>query len=93
MFKPVAVKPLSDYRIWLRYQNGEEGEVDLSDLAGRGVFALWNDYSIFEKVNIAEDGAIYWNEEVEICPDAAYLKMTGKNPEEVFPTLKPSVHA
>lgn len=93
MFKPVDVKALSDYRLWLRYEDGREGEVDLSNLAGRGVFALWNDYATFERVRIAEDGVIYWNEEVELCPDATYLKLTGKTPEETFPKLKSAAHA
>ncbi len=93
MFKPVAITTLSDYRLWLRYEDGNEGEVDLSNLAGRGVFSLWNDYSEFEKARIAEDGAIYWNDEVEICPDATYMKLTEKHPEDLFPKLKLTTHA
>ena len=41
MPKPVEVKALSQYRIWLRYDDGVQGEVDLSDVAGRGVFQAW----------------------------------------------------
>ena len=36
--RPVEVKPLENFRIWLRYDDGTEGEVNLSDVAGRGVF-------------------------------------------------------
>jgi Protein of unknown function (DUF2442) len=36
MFKPIEVRPLSDYRVWIRFADGVEGEVDLSYLAGRG---------------------------------------------------------
>ncbi|HWO92452.1 MAG TPA: DUF2442 domain-containing protein, partial [Methylomirabilota bacterium] len=36
MIRPVEVRPLAPYRIWLRYQDGTEGEVDLSHLAGKG---------------------------------------------------------
>ena len=93
MFKPVAVKTLSDYRLWLRYEDGSEGIVDLSNLAGRGVFSLWNDYAAFERVRIADDGAIYWNEEVELCPEATYLKLTEKQPEDIFPKSRPAAHA
>ncbi len=32
MKKAVEVRPLSGYRIWLRYADGVEGEVDLSHL-------------------------------------------------------------
>ena len=93
MFKPLEVRALSGYRIWIRYEDGSEGEVDLSHLAGRGVFALWNDEAAFENVRTAEDGAIRWTEEVELCPDATYFKLTGKTPEEVFSTLKSKTHA
>jgi len=30
---------------------------------------------------------------VELCPDATYLKLTGKSPEEAFPNLKSTAHA
>lgn len=88
MFEPLEVKALSDYRIWVRYADGEEGEVDLSHLAGQGVFKLWEEEQKWKNVRIAEDGAIRWSEDVELCPDATYLKLTGKSPEEAFPKLK-----
>lgn len=93
MFKPVEVKALSGYRLWLRYEDGSEGEVDLTHLAGRGVFKIWNDYAVFEQIRIAEDGALFWNEDVELCPDAIYLKLTDRKPEDVFPRLKSFTHA
>ena len=48
MPKPVAVKALADYQVWLRYDDGAEGTVDLSDLAGRGVFKAWGDPAFFK---------------------------------------------
>jgi hypothetical protein len=93
MFEPLEVKALSDYRIWIRYADGAQGEVDLSHLAGQGVFKLWEDESRWENVGIAEDGAIRWSEDVELCPDATYLKLTGQSAEEAFPNLASSAHA
>lgn len=87
MFKPVEVKALSDYKIWVRFADGTEGQVDLSHLAGRGVFALWQDASAFQNVRIGPGREIAWNDEVELCPDSIYLKLTGKTPEEAFPNL------
>ena len=87
MFKPVDVKALPGYRIWVRFADGTEGQADLSHLANRGVFRLWRDDSAFQGVHIGPQGQIAWNEEVEICPDSIYLRLTGKTPEEVFPNL------
>ena len=89
---PVEVKPLTNFRIWLRYEDGTEGTIDLSDVAGRGVFAAWNDPAFFRSVRLGSHGAIEWGADIDICPDAMYLRLTGKSPEDVFPALK-SVHA
>jgi len=93
MFEPLEVKALSDYRIWIRYSDGEEGEVDLSHLAGKGVFELWEDEQKWRDVTIAEDRALRWSEEVELCPDATYLELKGTSPEEAFPKMKSTAHA
>lgn len=86
--RPVAVKALENFRIGLRYDDGTEGEVDLSDVASRGVFKSWSERAFFDAVRLGPHGAIQWGPEIEICPDAMYLRLTGKLPEEVFPTLK-----
>ena len=93
MKKAVEVKALNGYRIWLRYADGVEGEVDLTHLAGRGVFKAWTDRKVFESVRVDESGAIAWDEELDLCPDALYLRLTGKNPGELFPALKTSINA
>ena len=85
MIDPIAVEPREDYRIWLRYSDGAEGEVDLSDLAGDGVFSAWDDRACFEAVHVTEYGAIAWSEELELCPDALYMRLTGKSVAAVMP--------
>ena len=83
----VDAEPLPDYRLRLRYANGVEGVVDLSEYAGRGVFALWNDHSRFEQVVVAPHNAVSWSDEVDLCADALYLRLTEKKPEDLFETL------
>ncbi len=82
------VKPLKDYRLWVRFSGGVEGTVDLSDFVGKGVFANWNDYREFEKVHIGPSGEIAWSDVIDMDPDAIYLKITGKKPEDLFPKLR-----
>jgi hypothetical protein len=90
----VELKVLEGYRIWLKFADGIEGIVDLSDLAGQGVFEIWNDHEVFERAAIGPMGCLQWGEEVDICPDSLYLRITHKRPEDIFPSLrKESVHA
>ena len=93
MFKTTDAKPLPGYRLQIRYADGVAGEVDLSHLVVKGVFTLWNDRKAFESVSIGAGGEIRWNDDVELCPDSLYMKITGKSPDDVFPNLKAGVNA
>ncbi len=84
----LEVKPLQGYRLWLRYDDGVEGVVDLSGLVGKGVFAIWKDEKRFRSVRIGDGGELVWDDGVDLCPDALYMEITGKRPAEVFPNLK-----
>ncbi len=61
--------------------------MDLSSLVGRGVFQAWTDVAVFEAVRLGPCGEIAWGEDIDLCPDALYMRLTGKRPEEVFPSL------
>lgn len=87
MIRPVEVRPLEGHRLWLRFEDGSEGAVDLSDLGGRGVFAAWQERSVFEAVRIGEHGSVEWPGGLDLCGDALYLRLTGKSVGDVFPKL------
>ena len=82
------VKVLPAYRLELEFDDGVSGMVDLSDEVGKGVFALWRDPHVFEQVRIGSAGELAWGDKVDLCPDALYLKVTGKKPEDIFPALR-----
>lgn len=84
MFKIQEAKILEGYRLWLRFSNGVNGEVDLSHLAGRGVFAIWNDRHAFEDCHIDQGRALVWAKDLDLCADSLYLQLTGKSAEEAF---------
>ena len=88
MLKAVRVRALENFRIWIRYADGVEGEVDLSHLAEKGVFKAWRSPGIFGKVRLGSSGEIEWPGVGDLCPDALYLRITGKKAEEVFPNLE-----
>ena len=84
MIRPVKVEPRQGFRIWIRYADGASGVVDLAALAGRGVFAAWNDRSCFEEVHIAPTGGIAWGNDLELCPDSLYQKLTDTVDDDVL---------
>ena len=83
MHKPIKVVPKENYIIFLEYEDGSSGDLNLSHLAGKGLFKYWDDYNNFKKVYIDKDSnAIAWSDEIDICPDNAYFKIRNVNPEE-----------
>jgi Protein of unknown function (DUF2442) len=77
-----------DFRLALVFEGGAAGEVDLSSFAGRGVFAAWLQPGVFEQVRVTTEGAVEWPGEIDLCSDALYLRMTGKQPDELYPSLQ-----
>ena len=88
VLKLIHAEPLPAYRLRLRYADGFTGVVDLSHLVGKGVFELWTDAEAFGRLSIGTAGEIRWSDEVDLCADAMCLKITGKQPDEVFPSLR-----
>jgi len=82
------VKVLAGYRLELEFDDGVSGTVDFSEAVGKGVFALWRDPLAFDRVRIGLSGELAWDDRVDLCPDALYLKVTGKKPEDIFPALR-----
>ena len=84
----LKVRALDHRRVWLRFSDGTEGVADLSAFSGQGVFKAWDTDDTFTKVRLGEGGGIQWTDQIDLCPDALYLKVTRKTPEELFPALR-----
>ena len=84
----VELSPRENYGLFLRYEDGTEGVVDLSSLAGRGVFASWLVPGVFEQARLSESGVPEWPGELDLCSDSLYMQLTGKSAEEIFPNLR-----
>ncbi len=72
----------------MRFDDGTQGEVDLREDIGKGVMTSLRDEGAFSKVRIGPQGQVAWTDNVDLCPDALYLEISGKPIEEVFTTLK-----
>jgi hypothetical protein len=88
MEKIIELKALDNYKLYLKYNDGVEGSIDLSDVVGKGVFKDFEDEVFFKNVWIGESGAPTWNNELDIDPLNSYLKLIGKTFEEYMAERK-----
>jgi hypothetical protein len=94
MKRITELKVLANYRVRLRFDDGVEGEVDFSQKPRTGVYAPWQDYEFFSRAHIGSAGELAWDEQIDFCPDALWLQVTGKGIEELIPNLNPcTIHA
>jgi hypothetical protein len=93
MKKITHLKILDNYRVWLRFNDGAEGEVDFSSKLRTGVYVFWENYENFRKARVGEAGELHWNDQIDFGADSLWLKMTGQNPETLLNQDPPHVHA
>ena len=70
---------LPDYKLLVSFEDGVSGIIDLNNWKGKGVFEYWNDEENFKVFTITPDKKLMWNEDIDMDPDAFYLKLTGKS--------------
>ncbi len=88
----VSVQPQHDYQLFPNTMMVSPAVVDLSELVERGVFTAWRDPSVFEAVSVGPHGEVRWSDDLELCADALYLRVTGKC-RDLFPNLRASADA
>jgi len=88
MIKITEARALVPYRLYVKFSDGVEGEIELSDLAGQGVFAAWNDPKVFEQLRISPTRrSLEWKNRIDLCADSLYMRVTGKAAQNLFPRL------
>lgn len=82
----VELEVQEPYKLWLRFDDGTTGVVDLSDSAALGgIFAAWTDPDFWRSGHIvAGSGAVAWGDgtEIDVCPQSLYLDVTGQTFDE-----------
>ena len=83
----VELEAREPYQIWVRFEDGAAGVVDLSDSASvGGIFARWSDEGFWRSAHIvAATGAVAWGDgsEIDVCPLSLYLDVTGQTFEDL----------
>lgn len=75
MQKVRSVRARRGYRLWIEFDDGIAGEIDLSRRLEGPVFEPLKDPTLFQQVAIDEFGAIFWPNGADLAPDAVYLQL------------------
>lgn len=76
----VEVRPTGGTRLFLRFDDGFAGELDLATILHfEGVFADLRDPEVFAKVRVdPEIGTVVWPNGADLCPDVLHARLTGQ---------------
>ena len=77
LYDVVAVEARPGFKVWARFEDGVEGEADLSDLAGQGVFKRGTTHPAeFGEVAVdPESGTLLWPGGLDVAPDRLYSEV------------------
>ena len=81
MLKDISsVQPLENYQLHLKFEDNQEGVVDISQLIEfTGIFAPLQDLTYFKQVKLnPEWGTIYWENGADLDPDVLYSIVTNQ---------------
>jgi hypothetical protein len=72
----IEVRYVRDYTVWIRFEDGTEGEVDISRSFRGPVFEPLRNVEYFKQVSVdAELGTIVWPNGADIAPETLYERV------------------
>lgn len=71
----IEARHLRDYTIWVRFDDGREGDVDLTNELWGEAFESLKDVEVFKNFRI-EYGTLVWSDQADIAPESLYEKVT-----------------
>lgn len=72
----VEVRHVRNYTVWVKFEDGTSGEVDLSSSLRGPVFARLRDVEYFKQVRVdPEIGTIVWPNGADIAPETLYARV------------------
>ena len=74
--KVIEGRHVEGYRLWLRFEDGLEGEIDLSDILQGPVFAPLKDVSAFARLRVDPNWhTIVWPGDLDIAPESLRTRL------------------
>ena len=74
-----GVDVVGDHRLHLRFEDGSEGEIDLSSWAWQGIFEPLADPGYFRQVELdSELGTIVWPNGADLAPETLHAWAVGR---------------
>lgn len=72
MYETIEIKVLDNYRIWVKFNDGEERVINILPFLNKGIAKELLDVKKFNEVKIDSGGGIFWSNGYDFCPN--YLK-------------------
>jgi hypothetical protein len=80
----IEVRYVRNYIVWIKFEDGTAGEVDLSASMRGPVFEPLRDPEYFKQVRVEpEIGTIVWPNGADIAPETLYARVTAPLPTAV----------
>ena len=76
----IDAKYVRDHVVWLRFQDGTEGEVDLGGELDGPVFEPLKDVAYFKNFSLEEYGTIVWPNGADFAPEFLHERANRRVP-------------
>ena len=70
---------ISGFTLHVKFLDGVEGDIELSDLVSKGIFKVLQNQELFAKA-YNTGYSVAWSEQLEIDSDKIYMEISGKSP-------------
>jgi len=78
---------ITDCKLKIQFDNGEEGIYDCTSILDFGVFKELRDANYFMQAKVL-DGTVVWPHEQDICPDTLYLDSIKKTEKSLYTEIQ-----
>jgi len=74
-YNVVDAKHVRDFVVWVKFEDGAEGEIDLSSELWGLVFEPVKDREFFQRVFVADYGTTAWPNGADLAPEFLYERV------------------